>query len=743
LNAKVNPSRARELFDESARIAARGDYVSAFAPLLASLQEDQTQGEAWHLLARLQLHLGLHVDAVSAAQRAVQLVPASADGHYILGRALRASGRPEQAVEEYRASIELDRTRPQYFCSLGVACRELGRTEEAIASYRAALALDPEHREAANNLANTLRQAGRPQEAAAHEAARSALTRELDRLVDEGARLHHRGEYKQALLRWSEVLRLAPDSALAHHARAATLNELHLFDEALEYEKRALTLDPDHTGALDGACRLAKFAGEVDLAARYGERLQRVSPSAAARIRTRLTIPAVYDSLDEIAATRQRFDSALDELLTMPAGGIADPDQSVGHLSFYLAYHGECNRGLQEKLARLMLRSCPELDWVAPHCRGYRRHAGRLRVGFASELLRNHSIGKTSTGLIAELDRERFEVFVLNLPGSARTEDDTQRRIRQHADHWLMLEGGLGNVRQAVADLELDVLFYQDIGMTEFSNYLAYARLAPLQCLSYGHPDTTGIPNLDYFVSNDLYEPADAAQHYSERLFLLESLPTLAYYYRPAEPSASVQRASWGFSDADHLYVCAQTLFKLHPEFDELLAAILERDAHARIVLIDGQYGGWTERLKRRFARRMGALSARVSFINRLDSAAYLALLRTADVALDTIHFNGMNSSLEALAMGTPVVTWPKRLQRGRHTQAMYRQMELTDCIARDGADYVDIAVRLGTQPDSREALRRAILERNGVLYENHRVVREFERFFETALEESGNSPID
>jgi protein O-GlcNAc transferase len=258
---------------------------------------------------------------------------------------------------------------------------------------------------------------------------------------------------------------------------------------------------------------------------------------------------------------------------------------------------------------------------------------------------------------------------------------------------------------------------------------------ASLQCVSFGHPDTTGILTLDYFISNDLYEPDGAARHYTERLFLLEGLPTLAYYFRPQEPAAPLSKAEIGLAPSDHLYVCAQTLFKLHPEFDQLMAGILRADADARIVLIEGQYRGWTERLKSRFGRTLGALAERVSFIGRADSVQYLALLQMADVALDTIHFNGMNSSLEALAMGTPVVTWPRHLQRGCHTQAMYRCMELDAHIARDGQEYIDSAVSIATNPDHREALRRTLRERNVVLFENRRVVTEFERFFETALE--------
>ena len=423
----------------------------------------------------------------------------------------------------------------------------------------------------------------------------------------------------------------------------------------------------------------------------------------------------------------------MDELLATPLR-IDNPPGTLGTLSFYLAYHGENNRPLQEKLGRLMVHACPALTWEAPHCRDYRRHTGRLRIGFASEQLRNHSIGKTSCGLMAELDRGRFEVFAINLPAPARADDSLRQWMRQRTEHWLTLEGTLDQVRRSIADLRLDILFYQDIGMTPFSYYLAHARLAPVQCVSFGHPDTTGIGNLDYFISNDLYEPEGAADHYTERLFQLHNLPTLAYYYRPQPPAAALDKGSLGCKESEHLYVCAQTLFKLHPEFDRVLGGILERDPRARIVLIDGNYKGWTRALQKRFHTALGELATRITFINRLDSSRYLALLRVADVALDTIHFNGMNSSLEALAMGTPVVTLPKHLQRGRHTQAMYRQMDMTDCIARDLADYVDIAVRIATEPDYRRELSQTIRQHNPVLFENRRVLAEFERFFTTAL---------
>jgi predicted O-linked N-acetylglucosamine transferase (SPINDLY family) len=120
---------------------------------------------------------------------------------------------------------------------------------------------------------------------------------------------------------------------------------------------------------------------------------------------------------------------------------------------------------------------------------------------------------------------------------------------------------------------------------------------------------------------------------------------------------------------------------------------------------------------------------------------AFLELLAAADVILDTVHFNGMNTSLEAFALGVPVVTLPGRFQRGRHTQAMYRKMAITDCVADDEENYIDIAVRIGTEPDYARDLRARIRERNEVLFEDPRVVREFERFFHEAAARAGCAP--
>ena len=102
---------------------------------------------------------------------------------------------------------------------------------------------------------------------------------------------------------------------------------------------------------------------------------------------------------------------------------------------------------------------------------------------------------------------------------------------------------------------------------------LAFSRLAPVQCVTWGHPVTTGIPTIDYFISSEALESEESDQHYTERLVRLKT-PAI-YYYRPETPTSLKDRAAFGLPESGALYMCPQSLFKLHPSFDEILAGTL------------------------------------------------------------------------------------------------------------------------------------------------------------------------
>jgi predicted O-linked N-acetylglucosamine transferase (SPINDLY family) len=304
--------------------------------------------------------------------------------------------------------------------------------------------------------------------------------------------------------------------------------------------------------------------------------------------------------------------------------------------------------------------------------------------------------------------------------------------FRSAADHLVGPAGPLDVIRRQVAELKLDVLVFADVGMNTTTYTLAMSRLAPVQCVTWGHPITTGNASMDYFISSQWLETPEADVHYTERLVRLANLGT--YYYRPRLVGERT-RESFGLDPNRHVYLCPQTLFKMHPEFDAILAGILRRDSAGELVLIEGRQPQWTRMLRQRFERTMGDVVSRIRFLPPLPNADFLRLNAAADVLLDTIHFGGGNTSYEGLALGIPIVTMPGAYLRSRITLALYRKMGVMDCVVDSPQKYIDLAVRLGTEPEYRASVSQKIQDASGVLFEDPAEVRELERFLAWAAE--------
>jgi predicted O-linked N-acetylglucosamine transferase (SPINDLY family) len=282
-----------------------------------------------------------------------------------------------------------------------------------------------------------------------------------------------------------------------------------------------------------------------------------------------------------------------------------------------------------------------------------------------------------------------------------------------------------------IAEQGLDLLLFTDVGMDALTYTLAFSRMAPVQCATWGHPVTTGSPQIDYFISSELLEIAEADDHYTEELVRLPSLGT--YYYRPARPDLDGARAALGLAEDEHVYACPQTLFKFHPDFDPVLAEILRRDPRGVLVLIEGRSATWTRLLRERFARTMPDVTDRIRWLRPLPREKFLLLMAAADVALDPLTYGGGNTSYEALAMGTPVVTLPGALLRNRITRALYEKASYLEPVASSETEYVEKAVMLGTDPDYRAHVGTCIDEACEALFEDEAEIRDLEAFLADA----------
>jgi predicted O-linked N-acetylglucosamine transferase (SPINDLY family) len=709
--------------------------MTSFRRAIALRPDD---AEAHNSLGVALFETGRTDEAIAAHRRAIQLQPGHAWAHVNLGNALSAAGQYDEAIVACQRAIDLQPTFPEAHNSLGAVLKAMGRTDPAIAAYHRALELRPDYAEARNNLGNAL--------------------------IDQG-------RLEEAISQYDRAVALKPDLAEAHSNLIVALHVAGRMDQArldaaLACLDQARTLRPDSAELHKLTARVLEWEGKTAEAHAALDRALEIRPSDALAVRRALLLPVIYSSLDELPRERTRLEENLNQLSTRSLA-IANPVDDVGLNTFYLAYQGGNDRDLLVRLAALHRAATPSLVFEAPHCRpptlspwervaegrvragappgaiaaprpgeGQRATRGQglgasiIRVGFVSRCFHRHTIGKLNLGFVRNLSREHFSVTLLRFPGP---DDAMARAFDQSADQVVRLPLRLEVLRQRIAELQLDVLYYCDIGMDAWTYFLAHARLAPVQCVTWGHPVTTGIPTIDYFVSSRLLEPEDAAEHYSEELAPLEKLNV--YYYEPSIAPPVKSRSALGLDETANLYVCPQSLFKIHPGFDVILAGILRGDPRGRVVLIEGTFAHWKTLLAARFERSFPDVADRVVFLPRVSQDDFLHLLARADVLLDTTPFSGGSTSYEAFASGTPVVTLPGRLLRGRITAACYQQMGVLDCIARSEDEYVQIALRLGMDPAWRDHVRGEILRRKHLLFEDAAAVRQLESFLHGAVE--------
>jgi predicted O-linked N-acetylglucosamine transferase (SPINDLY family) len=252
--------------------------------------------------------------------------------------------------------------------------------------------------------------------------------------------------------------------------------------------------------------------------------------------------------------------------------------------------------------------------------------------------------------------------------------------------------------RQAILDDAPHVLIYPEVGMDPVSAQLAAQRLAPVQCNSWGHPDTSGFPTLDYYLSSELMEPPEAQDHYTEHLV---RLPNLSIYYEPLDPEpVSLSRADLGLRSTATVYWCGQSLYKYLPQFDQVFARIAREVGDCQFAFIEYHKGRHvTDLFRRRLDATFVALGLRTAdhcvFLPRLDKHRFLAAIGQCDIVLDSIGWSGCNSTLESLHHDLPIVTMTGPLMRGRHSMAILKMMGVEETITNAVDDYISTAIRL------------------------------------------------
>lgn len=631
---------------------------------------------------------GQHPQAESLL-RQVAAGPEHVESLHRLGISRLAQGDPQGAIPMLEAARHLG-TDPRYPHNLAVALSRAGRAPEAIDLMRQTLVAHRHYLPGHALLAGLLKEAGQDQASVdamglwAEQALSAKDRKTLDKALDA---ISDSGREPANLVVLANLLRVA----------------------GLEVPARTL-LDK----------RLAKDPSDI----------------AAGLTRAMTHLAIVHASSSEIEQRRQAYQQ---DLMAMAAQAdradtatLARSAAVIGRAKpFFLSYQGQDDSALQRVYGQILSRLSQSLPG-ASSVLSARSGRSRIRIGFASRFFHMHSVSKLFVGWIEQLDRQGFEVYGYHL-GASR--DAMCERIAKACDHFASGMRPAQAWCQKLLEDELDVLIYPELGMDDTAVQMACQRLAPVQCVAWGHPVTTGLEFIDYFLSSDLMEPQDGASHYTERLV---RLPNLSIFYE-ALPSQGgrLSRLDLGLRASAVVYICCQSLFKYLPEHDHVLTDIASRVPDSQFLFI-GEPDAEPTRI---FASRVSAAFTQAGLDPRhhlriqppVPHEAFPSLLRSGDVYLDSMGWSGGNTTLEAIACELPVITFPTALMRGRHSKAILERIGLSQCIASSPQGFVEQAVALA-DPAAREPVRAALLAGRDRLYQDLAPVRALEDFLKQAL---------
>jgi predicted O-linked N-acetylglucosamine transferase (SPINDLY family) len=713
---------------------AMGEAAAAEASFSAALEHDPGDAYAHYNLARLRHARADSVSAESHLRAALAARRDFPEAQVLLAHVLESRGELDAAAAALEAAL---RHRPGYAGALrnyGLLLGRLGRWAEAAEALQRAIAAAPEDADAQYSLGNACMRLDRPEEALrAYRQATALRPGFAEAWCNLGNVLADRGSHEEAARCLEKAIALKPDHADAHVGMGNVLARARQLERAADCFRRALAIDPGIAVAqlnLGNALIDQGLRAEALECLRAAVALRPGSPEARWAL-AMAHVPGLRATEDELGRLRGEIGAAFDDLVAWfdahrgpeayRAVGVAQP--------FWLAYQEENNRPLLERYGKLCARLMGE--WQAR--RGLqpaaRRAPGPIRVGVVSQFFRDHSVWNAlMRGWFERLDAQRFALgaFCLDPQEDAETRFARARAARFEQGHI-----GLDRWAEVILDAQPDVLIYPEIGMDPMTVKLASLRLARVQVASWGHPETSGLPSIDAYLSAALLEPDNAAEHYSERLV---ALPNLGCHVHPRKHEAvAPDVAAWGIDAGAPLLVCPGTPFKYAPEHDAVFTAIARRLPEGRLVFFRYHTPALSRaleaRLRAAFAREGLEFDRHAIFVPWQDKGPFLGLLGHARVFLDTIGFSGFNTALQAVQCGLPIVARDGRFLRGRLASGILRRLGLHELAATSDEAYVGLAVRLVRDAEFHASVRQRMAAQQHLLYADDAPILALEEF--------------
>lgn len=646
-------------------------------------------------------------EAIFYYQKVIELDPNFAGAYHNLGKIFQQQGYIDEAIQYYHKAIDLNPNFASFF-NLAELLYHKRMLIEALEYYFKALQINANDEWTFFKIANILQDTG---------------------------------YIEDSIKYYEKSLQINPNFAIAYNNLGNAFRAQKNLDEALKCYMKASELDPAFIEAKYNIGTTLGEQGRIEEAESIFDKILENRPDylLARWGKCMSQLPVIYFDESEIHSARKAYHEELIRLqnsidleapesinLAVEAVGTQQP--------FFLACQGLNNRALQklygEMVCKIMAKKYPHYAKplpIPPYNTGT-----RIRVGIVSSFFHWHSVWKIPlSGWVLNLNK-RFDLYCYHI---GKSKDHITDIARQNCSIFVEDIHSFEELCQIIRNDNLHILLYPEIGMDPLTLKLATLRLAPVQCTTLGHPDTSGLPTIDYYLSSELMEPPDGEEHYTEKLI---RLPNLSFYYTPFDvPDIEISRRDFKLRHDAIVYLCSHALFTHLPQFDYIYPRIAQQVGNCQFVFISIK-SHLTDKFYTRIAEAFKQNNLNpdeyLVILPRLDQQQYHKLNQLSDIFLDTISWSANNSSFEAIACNLPIVTLPGSLMRQRHCLAILTMMGVTETIVSSIDEYVSLAVRLGKDLEFRTNISEKISKNKFRLYRDKSCIEALEDFIERVI---------
>ncbi len=722
------------------------DNDSALAMIKKAIQINPGNANAYYNLAGILQDIGELDEALTYYQKVIEINPDVADTYNSIGAVLQKKGQLDDAITHFRKALQMDPQLAVTQLNLGYALHQKGQLDEAITCYQKAIEINPEFDDAYYNLGVIFQAQGRLDEALVNYY--STMHHNPDKVDvhnNVGIILKAMWQLDGAVASFRNALGINPDIPEIWSNLGNALHDKGEIIEAIKAYQGALKLNPDMFQTHYDMGNALKEEGKTEEAISAYDRAIELKPGLfkASWARCMALLPVIYNNEQDIGRTRDLYHEELLKLqerlsLQTPDDVDAAAEAVGSQQPFYLAAQGLNDKDLQkiygELVCRIMAAKYPQ--WSGTPVMPPVNTGDPIRIGIVSGHFFHHSIWKIPLrGWIENLDKNKFNFYGYY---TGTTKDNVTAYARQSCTRFVEDVKSFEKLCQIIREDNLHILISPEIGMDPTTLKLASLRLAPVQCTTLGHPDTSGLPTIDYYLSSDLMEPSDADNHYTERLI---RLPNVSFSYVPLDVQpAAVTRETFGLRKDSILYLCSHAVFTHLPQYDEIYPRIAQRVPDSQFIFIEHYTKSVTDlfrtRLFEAFKRLNLDAEKHIVFLHELPQEEYLSINGLSNIFLDTPGWSGNNSTFEAIACNLPIVTLPGSLMRQRHCYGILKMMDVTETIVDTIDAYVSLAVELGLDSDLRRQISNKIAENKHRIYGDKTCITAFENFIETMVKE-------